>query len=129
MSGGKRRGAGRKLAQIDLVELEKLCALQCTDAEIASWFGVSIRTIESRRKQAPYALAMERGRGKGKISIRRNQMKLLELGNATMAIWLGKNYLDQRDHPVELTGANGTPIKLSVEVFDAILGLTQEKHK
>ena len=32
-------------AGIDLVELEKLCGLQCTDAEIAAWFGVSERTI------------------------------------------------------------------------------------
>jgi hypothetical protein len=46
-----RRGPGRKPVHIDLVELEKLCALQCTDEEIADWFDVSTRTIESRRKQ------------------------------------------------------------------------------
>jgi len=37
-------------AEISQTELEKLAALQCTDEEIASWFGVTTRTIERRRK-------------------------------------------------------------------------------
>jgi hypothetical protein len=40
---------------------------------------------------------MERGKAKGRISIRRMQMKLLEEGNATMGVWLGKNVLGQTD--------------------------------
>lgn len=39
-------------------------------------------------------------RGKGKISLRRHQMRLAEK-NATMAIWLGKQYLGQTDRPEE----------------------------
>ena len=35
-------------------------------------------------------------RGKGKISLRRMQWRLAEK-NASMAIWLGKQYLDQKD--------------------------------
>ena len=35
-------------------------------------------------------------RGLGKISLRRNQWRLAEK-NATMAIWLGKQYLGQKD--------------------------------
>lgn len=67
MSGGHRRGAGRKPVQIDLVELEKLCALQCTDEEIAHFMGVVTRTIESRRKQPEFAEVMKRGRAKGRM--------------------------------------------------------------
>jgi hypothetical protein len=26
--------------------LEKLAAMQCTDEEVAAWFGVNVRTIE-----------------------------------------------------------------------------------
>ena len=89
-----RRGT---TAHIDLVELEKLCVLQCTDEEISSWFGVTTRTIERRRKVRQFADAMERGKAKGRISIRRMQMKLLEEGNATMGVWLGKNVLGQTD--------------------------------
>src|ERR1700732_3060138 len=84
-------------ARIDLVELEKLCLLQCTDEEIAAWFGVSTRTIERRRLQKKFADVMARGKAKGRISVRRMQMKLLEQGNATMGVWLGKQLLGQRD--------------------------------
>jgi hypothetical protein len=54
-------------------------------------------------------------------------MKLLESGNAAMGIWLGKQFLGQRDvTPLELTGANCAPLKISLEVVDAIL--TQPKR-
>ena len=43
---------------------------------------------------------MERGKGKGRISVRRMQMKLLEQGNATMGVWLGKQILGQTDQVV-----------------------------
>jgi hypothetical protein len=59
-----RPKAGRKPVQIDLLELEKLCALQCTDEEIADWFGVSTRTIENRRKRPEFAQVMKRGRSR-----------------------------------------------------------------
>lgn len=50
---------------------------------------------------------MERGKAKGRLSVRRLQMKLLERGNATMGVWLGKQLLgqvDQIDHHVQETG-------------------------
>ncbi len=90
-----RRGT---LARIDIAELEKLCTMQCTDEEIAAWFGVTTRTIERRRKVRRFAATMDRGKAKGKISVRRMQMKLLEEGNATMGVWLGKQLLGQTDH-------------------------------
>jgi hypothetical protein len=87
-------------SQIDLAELEKLCQLQCTDEEIGAWFGVSTRTVERRRKEPKFAEVMARGRAKGRISVRRAQMRLLEQGNATMGVWLGKQLLGQTDQPV-----------------------------
>src|SRR6266849_10585251 len=84
-------------AEIDLKELERLCAIQCTDEEIAAWFNVSTRTIERRRLEPEFAEVMDRGRAKGRISVRRLQMKLLEQGNATMGVWLGKQILGQTD--------------------------------
>jgi hypothetical protein len=87
---------GRKV-RIDLVELEKLCALGCTDEEIAGWFNVSTRTIERRRTNKRFSTIMERGKAKGRVSVRRAQMKMLEGGNATMGVWLGKNLLGQVD--------------------------------
>jgi hypothetical protein len=114
--GGKRANAGRKSVQIDMAELEKLCALQCTHAELAAWFNVSTRTIEARRKQPQFYEAMERGKAKGRVSVRRAQMRLLEAGNATMGVWLGKQLLGQRDVVTnEHTGSAGGPIQLAVK--------------
>jgi hypothetical protein len=110
MSGGIRSGAGRKSIPIDLKELEKLCVLQCSDEEIAAWLGVSLRTIQNRRKQPAFAEAIQRGKAKGRILVRRAQLRLLEASNATMAIWLGKNMLGQSDS-MQITGAHGGPVQ------------------
>jgi hypothetical protein len=98
MPGGARAGAGRKTTPIDLLDLEKLCSLQCSDQEIADWFGVSLRTIQNRRAQRKFGDVMRRGEAKGSVSIRRAQMRLVEAGSAPMIIWLGKVRLGQRDN-------------------------------
>jgi hypothetical protein len=89
-----RRGTA---ASINLGDLEKLASMQCTDEEIAAWFGVSTRTIERRRKSRVFADVIERGKAKGRISLRRSQLKILDQGSAVMGIFLGKNYLNQAD--------------------------------
>jgi len=130
MPGGTRPGAGRKLVNIDLVELEKLCSLQCTDEEIGAWFGVSTRTIESRRKQPQFSEVMNRGKAKGRISVRRAQMKLLESGNGTMGVWLGKQLLGQRDvTPIELSGPNGDPVQVALGAIDEILTRAKKRTR
>ena len=99
-------------AAIDLAELEKLCALHPSDAELASWFGVSTKTIERRKSEAAFAEAMERGRARGKLNLRRIQNKMAE-NNAAMAIFLGKNLLGQSDQvtynfDIEIAVAGGS---------------------
>lgn len=111
MRSGRPKGSGVK---IDLVELEKLCALQCTQVEIAAFFGVSVPTIERRARVPKFRDAMERGYAKGRISVRRKQMQLLEAGSNTMAVWLGKQLLGQKDRH-ELSGGS-TPLDLNLNV-------------
>lgn len=94
-----------KRAPINLIEVEKLAALHVTDQEMAGWFEVNVRTIERRKKNRKFAAALERGRAKGKISIRRLQMRMLEQGNSTMGVWLGKQILGQNDYPQPLVTA------------------------
>jgi hypothetical protein len=53
---------------------------------------------------------MRHGLAKSCINVRRLQFRVLEAGNATMAVWLGKNLLGQRDN-MQITGANGGPIQ------------------
>lgn len=80
-----------------MAELEKLAGLQCTHAEMAAWFGCSTKTIQRHLKEdGTLAEAVDRGQGKGLISLRRTQFRLSEK-NAAMAIFLGKQYLGQSD--------------------------------
>ena len=69
----------RPKAKIDLAELEKLCAMQCTDEEIAAFFGVSTKTIERRRKVQRFSDVMEHARAKGRVSVRRNLFRRFRL--------------------------------------------------
>ena len=95
----------------DMEQVEKLCRLNCTDAELAAYFGFCRKTIERERKINPeFDAAIERGKSYGKLSLRRKQVALAEEGNATMLIWLGKQYMGQRDKN-ELTGADGGPME------------------
>ena len=79
--GGKRSGSGRRAVEIDLTEVERLCSIQCTDEELASFFAVDVRTIERRKKKPAFAAALERGRAKGRLSIRRTLFALATKGN------------------------------------------------
>jgi hypothetical protein len=120
--GGLRPGSGRRPIDIDLVELEKLAAIHCSDEEIAKFFGVSVRTIHNKRKHPEFRDAMERGKSKGCITLRRLQWKSAEKGNPSMLQFLGKQILGQRDTtPVELTGPNGKDLKIPWEVIREIL--------
>jgi hypothetical protein len=112
MAGGARARAGRKSLKIDLAEVEKLSSLHCTDQEIASFFNVSVRTIERRRRRPAFAEAMERGRGRGRLSLRRSLWGLAVKGNPAANIFLAKNLLGYRDVlSSEHSGPGGGPIR------------------
>ena len=90
---------GRPRKEINYDELKKLCGILCTEQEIADWFEVSIDTLNTRIKEQYHITFSEyykKNSAYGKISLRRNQFKLSEK-SAGMAIWLGKQYLGQRD--------------------------------
>jgi hypothetical protein len=87
----------RPEAKIDLVELEKLCAMQCTDEETAAFLGVRARTLVRRRKMAKFSEIMDRAKAKGRISVRRSLFRLANNGNVAAAIFLSKNLLGYRD--------------------------------
>lgn len=107
---------------IDLTELENLSALQCTEQELASRFGVNQAELEQLREHPPFREAIERGRARGKISIRRAQMQMLARGSATMARWLGKHHLGQSDQ-VDA----GRPVPIIV--IPSVEGLKAEEAK
>jgi hypothetical protein len=106
----------RPKVKIDLAELEKLCVMQCTDEEVAAFFGVSTRTIERRRQVKKFNDIMDRGKAKGRLSVRRHLFRLANNGNIAAAIFLSKNLLGYKDYVnSELTGAAGGPIQIAAK--------------
>lgn len=90
---------GRPRKDINKEQFEKLCGLQCTEVEIASFFDCSVDTIEKfckREYKETFTEVFNKKRNLGKMSLRRTQWKLAEK-YPTMAIFLGKQYLDQKD--------------------------------
>ena len=122
MATKPKRSRGRPKTEIDKNSFEKLCGLQCTLIEIASFFKCSEDTIENwckREYKMIFSDVYKVHSAKGKISLRRTQLKLAER-SAAMAIFLGKQMLNQRDiNGVELSGVNGEPIEVknSVQIY------------
>ena len=85
--------------RIDKKQFENLCGLQCTLLEICDFFDVEDDTLNSWCKKTygtTFSEVFKQKRGKGQISLRRMQWKLAEK-NTAMAIFLGKQYLGQKD--------------------------------
>ena len=99
----------RPATPIDLKLVEDLARIQCTDQEIASMVGLTWEAFRKRKQRNPELVTLiENAREAGRSSLRRIQWKSALGGNTTMQIWLGKQYLGQRDmHATELTGAKG----------------------
>nr|DAQ78391.1 MAG TPA: Putative ATPase subunit of terminase (gpP-like) [Caudoviricetes sp.] len=89
----------RKPVELDKEQFEKLCELQCTQKEICSWFDITDKTLTRWCKRTygmGFSDVFEIKRGKGKIALRRYQFQQAKT-SASMAIWLGKQWLGQTD--------------------------------
>lgn len=110
----------RPKIEIDEEQFKKLCALQCTLNEIASFFKCSEDTIERwcrRELKVSFAEAFKIHSAGGKISLRRWQFKMAE-HNVSMAIFLGKQYLGQKDQQDVVVAHDDETIKEMNEYFN-----------
>ena len=95
----KNKG-GRPTISVNWEEVNRLCAIQCTAEEIASVLAISVDTLSRRcvtDHKISFAEYIKKNSGEGKTSLRRAQFRLALNGNATMLVWLGKQYLGQTD--------------------------------
>jgi hypothetical protein len=81
---------GRPKLSIDLDVLKGLAEIQCTYTEMASILKCSVKTLQD------FAEIINEGKEAGKKSLRRTQFELAKKSPA-MAIFLGKQYLGQKD--------------------------------
>lgn len=85
---------GRKKVKIDYDTVKNLAKICCTQEEIASVMGCSVKTLQRRRQ---FNKAYQDGLNEARASLRRLQWKKALEGNVPMQIFLGKNILGQRD--------------------------------
>jgi len=111
--------AGRPKKEINFEIFEKLCPMLPTAVELASFFDVSVDTLERRLKEhykTGFSELLKRFGDKGKISLRRLMFRHA-LTSPAMAIFLAKNLLGMSDQP-----------KIETEQVDRIILITEEEE-
>lgn len=99
--------------KIDYTIAEKLATIMCTQEEIATFLNCNVRTLQRDKE---FSRVYKKGQESGKMSLRRMQWKLADK-NTSMAIFLGKQYLGQRDNLDVQTEINDMP-EMKVNVVD-----------
>lgn len=100
--GNKRgpKGPSKLLSDNDFQRLLNMVRIQCTQTEICSILGMSDTTLNRRLQERGYENFLDlykRHNDEGRMSLRRMQWQAAENGNSTMLVWLGKQYLGQKD--------------------------------
>lgn len=96
--------------------VRKLAAVMCTEEEIACVLDVTVEVLHNRLNNSTFLECYKKGKEEGKASLRRMQFELAKK-NASVAIWLGKQYLGQTDDAAtkEEVRTNGLEITFAVE--------------
>ena len=97
------RPTGRPLKEFDKKVFESSCQILCTWNEIENILDGNRETIANWCKRTygeDFSTIYNKFSAGGKASLRRNQINLSKT-NAAMCIWLGKQWLGQKDHPIE----------------------------
>jgi len=100
--------------EVHVDEIERLGRLGCTVAEAADSLEISEKSFKKLlANDVRVSDAWRRGHAHIKVGLRRKQLRLAG-NNASMAIFLGKQMLGQRDVVSnEHSGPNGGPIETS----------------
>lgn len=82
-----RRRPGRPATPINLDHVKKLASRFCTDQELANFLGITRETFNRRKNRDPQIRnAVELGRAKAEIAIRKAQFALAEKGDPHMLV-------------------------------------------
>ena len=91
--------------KLDVDIIGKLANIMCSYEEIAMVMNTSVDNLKKRYKDI-----IEKGRAEGKKSLRRAQYeKAVHDKDVRMLIFLGKNYLDQKDTPTDAESQEPLP--------------------
>ena len=100
-------GRPKKIINYDLVE--SLGSIHCTVEEIANILDLNKRTLE---RDTEFCRIYKKSIDNGRMCLRRKQWEAANEGNTTMLIWLGKQYLGQKEK-AEMEATVYTPQSLA----------------
>lgn len=123
----------RPRKDINWKAVDAMSIYQATQEEIAAFLGLSVDTLDraaKRDKGCSYADYLAQKRRAGSVLLRKWQWAAGQKKNPTMLIWLGKQYLGQKDkHEVGGPDGKGIPITNVTDVDQALLRLINESKK
>jgi hypothetical protein len=85
-------------------EFDRLVSYQCSQIEIANFFNCSVDTLDRRcrdERGESFADVLDKRKVMGRLKVRKAQFEIMEQGNATLAIYLGKHLLGQSETPFD----------------------------
>tara|TARA_R110000868_G_scaffold32352_5_gene117701 strand:- start:596 stop:1018 length:423 start_codon:yes stop_codon:yes gene_type:complete len=113
------KGPSKPLNDEDFQRLLNMVRIHCTQDECCSILGMSDTTLNRRLKERGednFEAFYKSHNSEGKMSLRRMQWQAAENGSSSLLIWLGKQYLNQRDKSnLEVTGEDGGAIITRIE--------------
>ena len=83
-----------RVKDVDKDLVWKLASMMCSYKEIADMVGLAEPTVKKH-----FGTLIEKARSIGRRSLRRAQMEKAIQGDSRMLIFLGKQYLSQKDSP------------------------------
>lgn len=98
----KKKPFHRPLKHIDWDKVDVMLEAHCPGTEIAAYFAMHYQTFYDRvvkEKGMSFTEYQQQKQSKGKNNLRLAQYKKGLKGENQMLIWLGKNWLGQRDEP------------------------------
>lgn len=84
----------KKKKTVDRDLIYKLASIQCSNEEIAEVVGLSVGALTRQ-----FGKLITKGKQNGRQSLRRSQWQKAHDGDTRMMIFLGKQYLNQKDNP------------------------------
>lgn len=109
----------RPLSEINWELLDQLLGIFCTGEECASVLNIDYDTLCAcikRKKKMSFSDYSDIKKGNGRASLRRRQFRMAET-NPALAIWLGKQYLNQKDQPL-IDQSRHEHFNVTVEIVD-----------
>lgn len=124
---------GPPVKSFDWELFEQLCGIQCTQEEIASMLKLDRNTLtikvedhynvkDASKPQEDYSAIYKRFASDGKSSLRRYQFNMAKT-NASMGIWLGKQWLGQKDHEAIEIAAKTEDLKMKEQLYQTLYQL------